>query len=297
VTSYVEVPDAPSLNPSAITLDAWVNPTTINLGSRIVSKDISTQTCVAPYIVYSLEVRGEFGNKAAFFFTTSDNVEHILSGTSVIPTGVFTHIAATFDGQVAKVYVNGVLDSSLNVTGLLTSSSAPVVIGNAGAACRASNPNDVPFHGLIDEVEMSNRALSQSEIQAIVNAGSAGKCRICTPPPANLQNWWTGDGTANDHQNNNNGTWQGTESYAAGKVGQAFNFNGSSDVFINASGTNLIIGKNDFTIDAWINTTSTAEQFIFTFGYEAGFGGQANVSFYIDPTSHTANLFLRDAAG
>ncbi|MBI4285972.1 MAG: hypothetical protein HY670_08790, partial [Chloroflexi bacterium] len=32
------------------------------------------------------------------------------------------------------------------------------------------------FHGLIDEVEIFDRALSQSEIQDIVNADSAGKC-------------------------------------------------------------------------------------------------------------------------
>ena len=33
------------------------------------------------------------------------------------------------------------------------------------------------FHGLIDEVGLFNRALSESEIQAIYNAGSAGKCK------------------------------------------------------------------------------------------------------------------------
>jgi hypothetical protein len=31
--------------------------------------------------------------------------------------------------------------------------------------------------GLVDEVEILNRALSASEIQAIFNAGSAGKCK------------------------------------------------------------------------------------------------------------------------
>ena len=33
------------------------------------------------------------------------------------------------------------------------------------------------FAGPIDEVEIFNRALSASEIQAIDNAGSAGKCK------------------------------------------------------------------------------------------------------------------------
>ena len=44
--------------------------------------------------------------------------------------------------------------------------------------------------GLIDEVGIYNRALSASEIQAIFNAGSAGKCKPC---PADVN----GDGTVN----------------------------------------------------------------------------------------------------
>ena len=34
-----------------------------------------------------------------------------------------------------------------------------------------------PFDGLIDEVELFDRVLSGSEIAAIFNAGSAGKCK------------------------------------------------------------------------------------------------------------------------
>lgn len=34
-----------------------------------------------------------------------------------------------------------------------------------------------PFHGLVDEVQIYNRALSASEIQDIFNADSAGKCK------------------------------------------------------------------------------------------------------------------------
>ena len=39
-----------------------------------------------------------------------------------------------------------------------------------------------PYNGLLDEVSIYNRALSAGEIQAIYNAGSAGKC--LPPPPA-----------------------------------------------------------------------------------------------------------------
>ena len=42
------------------------------------------------------------------------------------------------------------------------------------------------LNGLIDEADIYDRALSQPEIQAIVNAGSAGKCKpevTATPTP------------------------------------------------------------------------------------------------------------------
>jgi hypothetical protein len=42
------------------------------------------------------------------------------------------------------------------------------------------------FDGLIDEVEIFNRALSAAEIQSIYNAGSAGKCKECTPPEVSI---------------------------------------------------------------------------------------------------------------
>ena len=38
------------------------------------------------------------------------------------------------------------------------------------------------FVGLMDEVSLYSRALSAAEIQAIYNAGSAGKCLTGTPP-------------------------------------------------------------------------------------------------------------------
>ena len=140
--------------------------------------------------------------------------------------------------------------------------------------------------------------LASAAILALLATNLATQ-QICTPPPANLQNWWTGDATVNDVENNNNGTWQGTESYAPGKVDQAFNFNGSSAVFINSSGNNLVMGTNDFTLDAWVNTTGTATttRLIFGSGYEAVPGNISNVSLYIDSATNRANFFIRDAAG
>jgi hypothetical protein len=52
--------------------------------------------------------------------------------------------------------------------------------------------------------------------------------QTCIQPPLGLISWWPGDGNANDIQDGNNGTWQNGVTFAAGKVGQAFSFNGNS---------------------------------------------------------------------
>lgn len=94
----------------------------------------------------------------------------------VIPLNTWTHVAGVFNGTTHSltVYVNGhasVLGSDISPT-----VSAPLVNNEPvliGAGDLGSNQRDF-FKGLIDEVELFNRAISQAEIQSIVNA-SRGK--------------------------------------------------------------------------------------------------------------------------
>src|ERR1043166_1422474 len=52
----------------------------------------------------------------------------------------------------------------------------------------------------------------------------------CVPAPADMISWWKAEGNANDSQDSNNGTFVGNGTFGSGKVGQAFNFDGSSYV-------------------------------------------------------------------
>ncbi|MBI2486545.1 MAG: thrombospondin type 3 repeat-containing protein [Deltaproteobacteria bacterium] len=112
--------------------------------------------------------------------------------------------------------------------------------------------------GLIDELEIYNRALSDEEIQDIVNAGSAGKCRTCTPPPPDMISWWPGDGNANDIRDDNTPTQTlGAPQFLAAKVDQGMQFDGN-DGFIVMDNANLNFGTSSFTIDAWVRIDSTS---------------------------------------
>lgn len=177
VDDVIEIPDSPALNPTKLTLEAWIKPDSIKAGSRVVSKELTTGSCSPPYGVWSLDIRSDAGKHAVFHINVGGTL-HSLSGTSVIPTNVFTYVAATYDGAIARIYVNGAVENSLAVSGSLASSTSLVLIGNASAETRACYPGLVEFDGLIDEVTIYNRALAAAEIQALFDAGAGGKCPL-----------------------------------------------------------------------------------------------------------------------
>ena len=85
--------------------------------------------------------------------------ESWISGPSASPVGSWTHVALTYDGSLLVLYVNGVQVASTAVSGLIQASSSPLWIGG-------NQPYGEYFKGLIDDVRVYNRALSQAEIQA-----------------------------------------------------------------------------------------------------------------------------------
>jgi hypothetical protein len=190
VDDHVDVDDQTGLLSSApLTIDAWIKPNAIHGGSRIVSKDLSTEGCDHPHVVFSLDARGEAGNVLVFFFTVSGGGLSSVVGQTPIPLGEFSHVAATYDGQEARVYLNGVMDGAVTVAGPLATSSAPFVIGNGGAGCRATDGSGIAFSGEIDELDVFNRALEASEIAAIYAAGSMGKCKAGGPTQTQQTTW------------------------------------------------------------------------------------------------------------
>lgn len=174
IDDYVSVADVPELNPTeAITVSVWVNRTAIvGFADPIVKK---------AGMVGGSQLRGyalEFSSSNpidVIFWVYLDGLGWSRNEQAHIPFGEWTHISGVYDGSNIRLYVNGVLIGTPGlVSGTIGQSTNELNIGRDPA-----NPNRL-FHGLIDEVTIYNRALTQAEIQAIVNAGSAGKCKSLT---------------------------------------------------------------------------------------------------------------------
>ena len=85
--------------------------------------------------------------------------------------GEWYHLAITKTATLFTIYVNGVEVGSEVSTPPIANANAPLIIG------QSNEPFGGFMNGLLDEVTIYNRALTQGELQAIFDAGSAGKCK------------------------------------------------------------------------------------------------------------------------
>jgi hypothetical protein len=245
-TSFVEVPNASSLQITGnITLEAWINATTV--GGRIIDKITAGGTNG-----YMLDTYG--GHLRAIIGSTT------LSSTASLPTGVWTHVALTYDGTNLSVYINGQADSSTGLTGAIPSNSLALRIG-------ADSTGASQFNGLIDEAAVYNRALTATELQAAFAAGTSGHCKYpsCIPSHAGLVGWWPADGTLSDRINAN----QGSSAVFTGSTPVTFGPGENAGAFV-LGGTSLVTVPNavdlsvtgNLTMESWINATALGGRII-----------------------------------
>ncbi len=170
-----------------ITIDAW-----INLSSSGHGRPIAQKRSAGNIGGYTFETtHSPFGpDNGLQWAIMISGVFHILqTPANVLTLGTFQHVAATYDGAMMRIYVNGMEKANMAATGTIDSRTDPLVIGR-----NATNPAS-DWQGLIDELELFNRALSQPEIAAIFNAGTAGKCKPPQPTAAFSRKVHGGAGT------------------------------------------------------------------------------------------------------
>ncbi len=244
---YITIPHNVSQNPGAqITIDAWVMPTVLRTGATILQK--RSPSNVGGFV---FEPTGDDASALQFVLMINGTYYFATTPTGVLTAGVWQHLAATYDGSAMKIYVDGVEKAGTPRTGMIDAVTAPMVIG------RNVVTQSMAWQGEIDEVELLNRALTQTEIQAIVNSGSNGKCHLCSQPPPDLLSWWPGNLNGFDIISGYNFTLYGDTSYAGGKSGEGFRFDGAGD-YVRANNTNVINGGSQATYEAWAYPTATA---------------------------------------
>ncbi|MEM3616614.1 MAG: LamG-like jellyroll fold domain-containing protein [Candidatus Bathyarchaeia archaeon] len=162
IDSYVEVPHSNSLVNSNFTIEAWIylDEDIGNQEARIVSKQ---QDNLHEYTlcIFGNGYEGSNGNQLVLSIANGFTVVKLKSN-NYLSKEVWYHVAATHEGTLSKLYINGDLDASGATTTLVLSNTEVLTIG----CLKMGNHLNWFFKGIIDEVKIYNRALSQSEIQA-----------------------------------------------------------------------------------------------------------------------------------
>lgn len=185
--------------------------------------------------------------------STGDNVR--MGDDSNFDVGGWNHLVVNYNlSNIPSFYLNG-LEQNYISENYWTESVNKLLIGK-----RSTGTN---FKGLIDEVMIFNRALSEDEINKLYKMGLS-KLKLKVNGTGNklsegLVSYWSMDSisgnTLNDYTGINNGTIYGA-TQVDGMVGKALSFDGVDD-YVDCG--NNVAGNSNMTISFWINPSANQQ--------------------------------------
>ena len=199
--SYVSFGSPASLQLSALTIEMWMRRDGPGVGTNtgtggipdlipLLAKGRAEAETATQDINYIFGIRASDGVLAADFEEgpggASPSLNHPVAGTTPIGTGVWHHVAATYDGTTWRLYLDGILEASLAV-GQPLGSASTVAVALASALTSTNAPAGY-FDGAVDEVRVWNVARSQAQLQADINS------QISTPTAGLVARWALNEG-------------------------------------------------------------------------------------------------------
>jgi hypothetical protein len=176
----IVVPASGSMNVgvgSGLTVECWIKPAELSVRHPIVEWGDASNIGVHFYVSHGwYDVRP--GDLLANIEDTGGAWHPVFTAAGLLNTNSFQHVALTYDkaSGMGTLYLNGAVVASANLGSFTPQTSFPMYIGQ-----RPSDSSVALYSGLMDELSLYARALSQAEIQAIYNAGASGKCQSSAP--------------------------------------------------------------------------------------------------------------------
>jgi hypothetical protein len=169
VDQRVDVPYSPALNPATFTLEAWVNPASLPAANSEGGSDSKSIICSrSPDATrgYHLYISSYTGHpQFAAIAGTGTGLRYTYDDSSPpLQTGVWYHVAVTFDGSVLQLYVNGqpVASPQLQSAPFVPNDSNPTRFG----MCDHFGDLQYGFDGTLDEIAIYDHVLDASRILA-----------------------------------------------------------------------------------------------------------------------------------
>jgi len=182
---------------------------------------------------------------------------------------IWYNVVLTYNGSVAKMYINGTLEASHTLGGALNiSSSNPLLIGKQST---------YEFKGSISNVQIFNTVLPTTGSNSIETLYNNGSPLTSMTGFTSLQGWWKLDASAtynsstttwtipDDSSNSNDGTSSGMNQSALVQSNLSFT-NGYSPYALDFDATNDYINVGSFslnasagTVSAWVKTSQSSD--------------------------------------
>ncbi|MEY8842582.1 LamG-like jellyroll fold domain-containing protein, partial [Cribrihabitans sp. XS_ASV171] len=146
-TPHFSVPDADALRPETLTIETWIRPDEFDFFDQIAGKT-TTGAFNDGYGLYMTDTG------VAFYLNSWFNASSRVAAD--LELGVWSHVAATYDGAAIRIYVNGELREERDYSADINHSAGPLLIG--------SNPDGYKMKGALDELRLWSRALNADEV-------------------------------------------------------------------------------------------------------------------------------------
>lgn len=259
-----------------LTIASWIHADSFT-GSfrdgRIVSKAVGDQEQDHSWMLSTIAVGTE--TRLRFRLNTNGITRTLIADQGDVSTQTWHHVAAVYDGASMRLFLDGQQVGQMAASGTITPApNAPVWLGN-NPVSRAQ-----PFHGLLDETQVYQSALTAAEIQSLSTSATGaavvtGGAVLASPggqstgqvspdayfayeseayyPFDQITNAISIDRSANQHHSVAHGA-----TVAVGQTGNAVAFDGVDD-YMNLG--NWDVTGNALTIATWVNADAFVGQY------------------------------------
>ncbi len=181
VDDYVTVPHKPILCvTTGVTVMAWVNTPRWEMPGQGYQGIISKSNSPRSYSLYTT-------SSGVLHFSTTSTATNAYVGTtstSTVPQNQWAHVCAMVSGGNQLYYINGVAAGTNTGQGIVlpgATDTSTLVIGRTNEGAGRS------WGGLIDDVRVYNRALTQQEVQKIMTGADLITGAAANPSPSDGQ--------------------------------------------------------------------------------------------------------------
>jgi len=166
--SFIEVKSSPSLElTKAVTIAAWVkhepSPQDANKGTVRPQEEVVCKMNTTSPWNRGFRLTAWWSNPNGYALELYDESQHLYTNSEQPMIEKWTHVAASWDGKVIKMFLNGKLRTSSRFEGTISDSGEALLVG------MHTLKNQAKFRGAMDELRIYNRALSNEEVESLLD--------------------------------------------------------------------------------------------------------------------------------